>query len=41
MKRLWLWWIPALLVAGEPRYARLGEIAGAVEVQIAAAAMRL
>ena len=37
MKRLALWLFPAILIAGEARYARLGESQGNVEVQLQAA----
>ncbi|MGO4880208.1 MAG: DUF6600 domain-containing protein [Bryobacteraceae bacterium] len=37
MKSLALWLLPLALTAGEPRYARLGEFEGTVEVQIQAA----
>ena len=37
MKRLALWLVPAALLAGETRYARLGEIEGRPEVQPQAA----
>ena len=37
MRRLALWLFPAILFAGEARYARLGEFQGNVEVQLQAA----
>jgi hypothetical protein len=37
MKRLALWLFPAILFAGEARYARLGEFQGNAEVQLQAA----
>jgi hypothetical protein len=37
MKRLALWLLPAILLGGQARYARLGEFEGNVEVQLQAA----
>ena len=33
MRSLWLWLLPMTLLAGQPRYARVGDFEGTVEVQ--------
>jgi hypothetical protein len=37
MRRLWFLLIPAAMLGGQARYARLGEFEGTVEVQLQAA----
>ena len=37
MRRIVLWLVPAAMIAGQTRYARLGEFEGEVEVQLQAA----